>query len=445
MSKQRPSGAVARPVTGLGANASIPVPTGHWRKRVFKNTYTRDGRCIEVKNWSVKIQHQGTRRTFSLAAGSRAAAAVEAQAIYQTIVTQGWDAAVSNARHHLRDRQSGDAATDAALPKTDIRYWTRRLIRRRHWSPRSPTPAGELSARVEHSGFGYYFPLGTSNEKQAAARALEIFLAAVRCGWEAVYQGWPREVTIALHWADNPLTWTYATFHTMTRADDPLATGGMTRAAATLDVVVIEPDVPIRRALSLCIGRQIGFTCRGSFANAADALAAITGHSVHLMVVNQSLPDVTAAALEEKLRRAAPDVPILFFSVYEDSDQLFKATPGGATGYLLKRTPPDRLFEPIAGVSQSKRLDREAIALQVRRYFQDVVEGLSAPDTSREMAKLTHREHEILNLLSKGYVDKEIAEALGISVWTVHGHLKKVFEKLGVHTRTEAAVKYLHK
>jgi DNA-binding NarL/FixJ family response regulator len=103
------------------------------------------------------------------------------------------------------------------------------------------------------------------------------------------------------------------------------------------------------------------------------------------------------------------------------------------------------LFEPIAEALGVETLTQERIAQHVRRYFHDVIVSLSADDAAREMAKLTHREHEILNLLSKGYVDKEIAEALGISVWTVHGHLKKVFEKLGVHTRTEAAIKYLHK
>jgi DNA-binding NarL/FixJ family response regulator len=131
--------------------------------------------------------------------------------------------------------------------------------------------------------------------------------------------------------------------------------------------------------------------------------------------------------------------------VYEDSDQLFKATPGGASSYLLKRTTPDKLLDPIAGPSGEKHFSSELIAFRVRQYFRKVIDSLPVGDASPDLAKLTQREQEILNLLSKGYVDKEIAEALRISIWTVHGHMKNIFEKLGVHTRTEAVVKYLHK
>src|SRR5205823_12247151 len=114
-------------------------------------------------------------------------------------------------------------------------------------------------------------------------------------------------------------------------------------------------------------------------------------------------------------------------------------------GYLLKRTSPDRLFEPIVGALKDGDLSPDRIALQVRRYFQSLAESLSTLESEREMSRLTQREHDILNLLSKGFLDKEIADALGISLWTVHGHLKNIYEKLGVHTRTEAAVRYLHK
>jgi DNA-binding NarL/FixJ family response regulator len=162
-------------------------------------------------------------------------------------------------------------------------------------------------------------------------------------------------------------------------------------------------------------------------------------------LVNGNSTDVTAAEFSSKLRRLAPTLPILFFTIHEDSDQLFKATPGGASGYMLKRTSPERLFEPIVGALEDGVLSADRIALHVRRYFQDLVGSLSILESSPGVARLTHREHDILNLLSKGYLDKEIAEALGISLWTVHGHLKKIYEKLGVHTRTEAAVRYLQK
>ena len=124
---------------------------------------------------------------------------------------------------------------------------------------------------------------------------------------------------------------------------------------------------------------------------------------------------------------------------------MFKSTPGGATGYLLRRTLPRQILEPIAVTMRKGMLSQEQISLGVREYFHRLLDSLPAGDPYREMGRLTPREREILNLLSKGYVDKEIADSLHISIWTVHGHMKNIFEKLGVHTRTEAVVKYLHK
>ena len=197
--------------------------------------------------------------------------------------------------------------------------------------------------------------------------------------------------------------------------------------------------------MSFYIDRHPGFVCAASFADAAAALAELPKHRPHLVLANQHLPGVQGPRLLETLQTLVPDCTSLFFSTYEDSIQLFKATPGGAAGYLLKRTPPDRVLEPMLGTMGRGLRLRKRISLGVREYFQNVLTFLAASDTPHELARLTRREHEILSFLGRGYVDKEIAQALHISVWTVHGHVKKIFEKLAVHTRTEAAVKYLHK
>ena len=86
----------------------------------------------------------------------------------------------------------------------------------------------------------------------------------------------------------------------------------------------------------------------------------------------------------------------------------------------------------------------EDFLLRVKYYFQELLQLHSSHDNS-ELAKLTRREREVLELLSKGCVDKEIAQAMGISVWTVHGHIKKIFKRLNVRTRTEAVIRYLEK
>jgi DNA-binding NarL/FixJ family response regulator len=410
---------------------------------VFKNFYTYRGRRIAVKRWSVKLQHGKIRRTLSLAAKNRSAAAIEAQAIHQTIVTQGWDAVAPSGRHH--PPLGLDSRAEPGLAKTDIRYWKLRLLRRRYPWPTNTALGAALSTRIEHAGTCHYFPLGTSVEEAAAAKAHEIYLAIVKEGWEAVDQRYPRELTVGIHWAENPLAWTYSTVHTLIAGPFPKPGRGSAYRGKDLLVAILEPDASLCRALVKCIDSQAGFRCTATYETSSDALNRIPGNQPDLALVDGGLPDLAAAEFSGRLQRATPGFPIIFFTTYEDSDQLFKATPGGASGYLLKRTSPERLLEPIAGVPKESDPSPDRIALHVRRYFQIVAESLSTLESARETARLTQRERDILNLLSEGCLDKEIADALGISLWTVHGHLKKIYEKLGVHTRTEAAIRYLHK
>jgi len=321
------------------------------------------------------------------------------------------------------------------------------LLRRRHRLLPGAAPLAGLSARIEHAGINHYFPLGTLDEDAAAAKAREIYLAVVQEGWGAVNQRFPRELTMAMHWAENPLAWTYATVHTAVQGSrvNVLSRSPDQDHAQQVNVAIMEPDASVRQALARCVNRQAAFLCSATYGSAKDALGEILRSAPNLALVNSSSPDLAAVEFLNKLRRLIPGLPIIFFTTYEDSDQLFKATPGGASGYLLKRTSPERLFEPLIGAPEDVDLSVDRIALRVRRYFQTLVESLSALESAPDKTKLTPREHDILSLLSKGYLDKEIAGALGISLWTVHGHLKKIFNKLGVHTRTEAAIRYLHK
>jgi DNA-binding NarL/FixJ family response regulator len=440
MSKKRPRETRA----GFGPRRDAASAT-HWRRRVFKNSYTYRGRRVPVRHWSVKIQHQRVRRTVALVAKSRAAAAIEAQAVHQTILTQGWGAVTPPERRAGGVPGRGIGARPEALARTDVRYWKPRLLRRRQPFPTDAAFGVGLSTRIEHAGTSQYFPLGTTDEEFAAARAREIYLAVVKEGWEAVQQRFPRELTVGLHWAERPLAWTYATIHTRVEGPAARIDPAPARLDGALQVAVVETDPGLRRALRHCVNSQRGFACAAAYSSARESLTALARQPPHLALVNGSSSNLTGAELSNRLRRLAPSLPILFFTVHEDSDQLFKATPGGAPGYLLKRTAANRLFEPIVGALRDGELSADRIAQQVRGYFQIVVESLSTPQPARGVAKLTHREHDILSLLSKGYLDKEIADSLGISLWTVHGHLKKIYEKLGVHTRTEAAVRYLQK
>ena len=383
------------------------------------------------------------RRSFSLRSKSRNLAAVEAQAIHETLLSQGWNAVDPGSVGQGTGRRG--ATSDPPRTKTELHYWRQRLLRRSLVVPRRSSHPGEWSVRIDHAGYGHFFPLGEMDEEIAAARAREIYFAVVREGWESVCQRHPYELTLALHWTSNPLVWTYSTLCTVTRHETKIIKPGSPGTGSRLKVIVIEPDPNIRRALSICVGRLDGFACVAACATADVALETRTGQSVHIVLANQILPGPAEEALADRLKRIAPAALLLPYSTYEDSDQLFKATPGGASGYFLRRTAPNRLFEPIGDLVTTRPFTAADVTIRVRRYFQNVLLALSSQNSQRETAKLTDREHEIMNLLSRGCVDKEIADALQISIWTVHGHLKRIYEKLGVHTRTEAAIKFLDK
>jgi DNA-binding NarL/FixJ family response regulator len=208
-------------------------------------------------------------------------------------------------------------------------------------------------------------------------------------------------------------------------------------------VAIVEPDTSIRHALAAGINAHPGFACGSACATIGEAAREINRGTCDLILVNYSLPNQPGLAALEELQRHRPGLTGLLYSEFEDSDELFKATPGGSSGYLLKRTPAHRILEPI--METAGPLTRELVATKIRQYFQQVVAALPTGPSALVSAKLTPREYEILTQMAKGQLAKEIAEALDISIWTVHGHVKSIFEKLKVHTRTEAVVKFLQK
>ncbi len=267
-----------------------------------------------------------------------------------------------------------------------------------------------------------------------------------RHGIAEAHARFPRELTLAFRWTANPMAWTYFTLHTRVTPPAERKEGQAGRRQARVwPVAVVEPDLGLRQALTACADEQAGFRCVAGFAEASEALLWLARNPVALLLVNHTLADVSGSGFLDRLRRLAPNVPGLVYSVYDDSDQLFRSTPGGAIGYLLRRTPTDRIFEPLAGNAGEGWPTPAQIAQRVLGYFQQLIGSRVPAGGSLEMARLTPRELEILGLLSKGFLDKEIAHALHISAWTVHGHAKNIYEKLGVHSRTEAVVKYLQR
>ena len=338
---------------------------------------------------------------------------------------------------------SGQGRPEKLFPRTDARYWQQRLLLRRYRFPAAGESEQDLAVFVDQAGTGYFFPLGTPDVPLAAARACQIYQMAVKQGWAAVGRHFARELIVSFEWCMNPVLWTYTTIHTVVGRRAGLDSDLLPINPNRQRVLVVEVDAGIRRALCWCIDQQAGFV-----SVPCDSMNAFTRalalHKPRMVLLNRHLAGRVGFKSAGTISSLQPGVPALTYSVHADGDQMFVSTPGGAAGYLVKRVKPDRLLEPMLKVASRSELLTEDFLVRVKYYFQELLQLPSSHD-SLALAKLTHRERDVMELLSKGCVDKEIAQTMGISVWTVHGHIKNIFERLQVRTRTEAVIRYLEK
>jgi DNA-binding NarL/FixJ family response regulator len=336
----------------------------------------------------------------------------------------------------------GSANVDPTI-KTNSGYWKDRLLLRRYRFPASGESEQNLAVLIDHAGVGYFFPLGTADLELAAAQACQIYRVAVKQGWNATCRQFSRELIVSFEWCMNPVLWTYTTIHTLLEKQAGLKPGSSPANPHRQRILVAELDDGIRRALCWSIDQQAGFAsvpCDSveSFPKALDL------HKPQMVLLNRNLAGRTGFKSAGTISLIKPEVLALTYSVHADGDQMFVSTPGGAGGYLVKRVKPDRLLEPILKVANRSELMTHDFLQRVKYYFQELLQLQSIHDNPA-LASLTQRERATLELLSKGCVDKEIAQAMGISAWTVHGHIKKIFERLKVRTRTEAVIRYLEK
>lgn len=202
-------------------------------------------------------------------------------------------------------------------------------------------------------------------------------------------------------------------------------------------VLVIEDDAGVREGLVALLQQDAALRCLGAFGSVEEALEAMPEADVALLDVN--LPGLSGIEGARLFKERHPALQVVMLTVYEDSERIFRALQAGASGYLLKRTSPARLLEAIEEVHRGGSPMSSQIARKVVQSFQE-----DRPDVKAlEEAHLTARERQILDLLAQGYLYKEIAAALFITVETVRTHLRRIYEKLHVRSRTEAVVKYL--
>ena len=206
----------------------------------------------------------------------------------------------------------------------------------------------------------------------------------------------------------------------------------------SIRVAIVEDNEEILRMLARVISRAPHLHCVCTCPTGESALQAVQQHRPEVVIMDLQLPDISGIECTARLKRMMPETQILVYTVYADNNQVFKALEAGASGYLLKRNTHAEVLQAIADVHAGGSPMTGEIARKVVQSFNKIVPG--AP---RETEQLTQREEEILSLLSRGYVPKEIADQLSVSFDTVRFHLKNIYAKLHVRSRTEAVLKYL--
>ena len=202
-------------------------------------------------------------------------------------------------------------------------------------------------------------------------------------------------------------------------------------------IAIVEDDRDFRNTLKAFVDEAPGFRCVCACDTAEAALHTIPKLLPDVVLMDIHLPNMSGVACTRRLKEACPSLRILILTVYEDNERIFGALKAGASGYLLKRAEPDEIIRAINEVKLGGAPMSSHIASRVVESFHE------SPRPVPKEQKLSRREEEILEELSKGYTTKEIASRFSISAHTVHTHLKNIYEKLHVHSRTEAVLKFL--
>lgn len=215
------------------------------------------------------------------------------------------------------------------------------------------------------------------------------------------------------------------------------------RVNKTIAVSLVEDDPDVRTNLAKMIDGSPGFRCLAAYPDGMAALKDIPGCRPDVVLMDINLPGMLGPDCVRQLKALAPSLPVLMLTMYDDSEQVFKSLMAGATGYLLKRTPKDKLLEAIREITSGGAPMSRQIARRVVQFFQEIKEAPKEIQRAPEIRNLTEREGQVLAALAKGHSYKEIADLLNISFETVRTHMRSIYEKLHVHSRTEAVLKYL--
>jgi len=218
---------------------------------------------------------------------------------------------------------------------------------------------------------------------------------------------------------------------------NPKTEAKSTKPDMRIRVSIVEDNRGTRESLTELLGRAPALCFVNAHPSGEDALRQIPVDLPDVVLMDINLPKMNGIECVRQIKQQLPKTQVLMLTTYEEGDLIFDSLRKGASGYLLKNLPPAELISAIEQVHAGGAPMSMQIARKVVNHFQQIKKPQS------DMETLTKREQEILALLAKGFLYKEIADQLGISLSTVRAHLHTVYEKLHVQSRTEAVVRYL--
>jgi len=204
----------------------------------------------------------------------------------------------------------------------------------------------------------------------------------------------------------------------------------------SIKVAIVEDDSAVREIFADWVGHAGGFRFVGGFGSAEQALVELPAAQPDLVLMDINLPGLDGVECVRQLKPKLPATQFVMVTVYEDSDHIFEALAAGAVGYLLKRTPQEQLLAALHEAHAGGSPMSTNIARMVVASFSQL-----KPANPLAIEQLSPREQEVLGLLARGYLYKEIADSLGISHKTVPTYIRRIYEKLHVHSRSQAVAK----
>lgn len=209
-----------------------------------------------------------------------------------------------------------------------------------------------------------------------------------------------------------------------------------------ITVSVVDDESSLRQSIETFVNGSPGFRCLATYASGEAALEQLPGGWPDVILMDIHMTGMSGIECVRRLKAMKPPVQILMLTVYEDADQIFAALAAGATGYILKRLTPAKLLEAIQDVHAGGSPMSPSIARKVLASFKKPGPGTGSV---AETDELSPREQMVLDCLARGYTYQKTGDTLKISLHSVRTYVRRIYEKLHVHSRTEAVAKYTRK